>query len=166
MLPLCPRRHGGQRQIRAQSPRPTGCGFLHIVPPAFPRIQAFPVGEGVTRSVTDEGLMAVGTALCEALHCTFPHQALTLRRFFGFASRNRRCSADEEKLRETHCVSYSSPPREALKHAKTARFRAVFCVCSFSGSGRPRRRYNRMPSASCPHRQCARRCRFSHRRRG
>ena len=30
---------------------------------------------------------------------------------FRFRSRNRRCSADEEKLRETLCVSYSSPPR-------------------------------------------------------
>ena len=30
---------------------------------------------------------------------------------FRFRSRNRRCSADEEKRRETHCVSYSSPPR-------------------------------------------------------
>ena len=36
----------------------------------------------------------------------------TLKRYrdvFRFRSRNRRCSADEEKLRETHRVSYSSP---------------------------------------------------------
>ena len=34
--------------------------------------------------------------------------SVTVRMFFGFASRNRRRSADEEKLRETHRVSYSS----------------------------------------------------------
>ena len=77
------------------------------------RVLAFPVGEGGTRSVTDEGLQAAGTAWCEVLLCTIPHQSPTLRMFFVFATRNRRCSADEEKLRETLCVSYSSPPREA-----------------------------------------------------
>ena len=40
---------------------------------------------------------------------------LSLRRrsaqdVFRFRSRNRRCSADEEKLRETQSVSYSYPP--------------------------------------------------------
>mgnify|MGYP004510849235 CR=1 FL=1 len=34
---------------------------------------------------------------------------------FRFRSRNRRCSADEEKLRETLYVSYSSPPRGSLR---------------------------------------------------
>ena len=45
---------------------------------------------------------------------------LRRRMFFGFASRNRRCSADEEKLRETLRVSYSSPPREATPPHKCA----------------------------------------------
>mgnify|MGYP004667151123 CR=1 FL=1 len=37
---------------------------------------------------------------------------------FRFRSRNRRCSADEEKLRETLCVSYSSPLAQgSRKHA-------------------------------------------------
>ena len=40
-----------------------------------------------------------------------------VRMFFGFATRNRRCSADEEKLRETHCVSHSSPHRGSQRSA-------------------------------------------------
>ena len=40
-----------------------------------------------------------------------PHQSLSAEDVFRFRLRNRRCSADEEKLRETHRVSYSSPPR-------------------------------------------------------
>ena len=83
--------------------------------------QAFPGGEGGTRSVTDEGMQAVGTAQCDALLCTIPHQSPTLRMFFGFAQRNRRRSADEEKLRETHRVSYSSPPREAESRTNPVR---------------------------------------------
>ena len=39
-----------------------------------------------------------------------PHQSLSAEDVFRFRLRNRRCSADEEKLRETHRVSYSYPP--------------------------------------------------------
>ena len=44
-----------------------------------------------------------------------PPVTYRLRMFFGFASRNRRCSAGEEKLRETHRVSYSRPSPRGLK---------------------------------------------------
>ena len=40
------------------------------------RVLAFPFGEGGTRSVTDEGMQAAGTALCDALLSSIPHQAL------------------------------------------------------------------------------------------
>ena len=47
---------------------------------------------------------------------------------FRFRSRNRRCSADEEKLRETHCVSYTSPHRGRLRTV-CACFRPLFfCI--------------------------------------
>ena len=38
-----------------------------------------------------------------------PLSHLAVEDVFRFRPRNRRCSADEEKLRETLCVSYSSP---------------------------------------------------------
>ncbi len=63
------------------------------------------------RTATDEGLQAAGTAQCAVLLTSIPHQALSAEDVFRFRSRNRRCSADEEKLREALCASYSSPPR-------------------------------------------------------
>ena len=99
------------------------------------RILTFPIGEVCpgtrcvpnefplreTSRATDEGMQAAGTAWCEALLSSIPHQALTLRMFFGFATRNRRCSADEEKLRETLRVSYSSPPQGKPKRRDASR---------------------------------------------
>ena len=40
---------------------------------------------------------------------------LSVEDVFRFRLRNRRCSADEEKLRETHRVSYSRPSPRGLK---------------------------------------------------
>ena len=97
------------------------------------RILAFPIGEVCpgtrcvpnefplreTSRATDEGMQAAGTAWCEALLSSIPHQALTLRMFFGFATRNRRCSADEEKLL-----------RNALRSGRRDPYRYVQEVCT------------------------------------
>ena len=61
--------------------------------------------------------MPVGTGVPDCpffLALSLP-QSPFVRMFFGFALRNRRRSADEEKLRETQCVSYSSPPSGGAK---------------------------------------------------
>ena len=69
------------------------------------RVLAFPVGEGGTRSVTDEGLQAAGTAWCEVLLCTIPHQSLTAEDVFRFRnakssvfSRRRKTPRDAARL--------------------------------------------------------------------
>mgnify|MGYP000071431462 CR=1 FL=1 len=80
MLPLCLGRHGGQRQIR-------------VCAGAAPRILAFPVGESGTRSVTDEGMQAGGTAWRDAPLSSIPHQAPTLRTFFHRENSARRIAS-------------------------------------------------------------------------
>ena len=90
--------------------RPSPRGLKNTHPPRrgdcriARRVLAFPVGEGGTRSVTDEGLQAAGTAWCEVLLCTIPHQSLTAEDVFRF--RNAKSSVFSRR-RKT--------PRDALR---------------------------------------------------
>ena len=61
-------------------------------------------------------------------------QPLRRRRdVFRFRLRNRRCSADEEKLRETHSVSYSSPLAQGshIPHIRVFHFSTAFSTLHF-----------------------------------
>ena len=76
--------------------------------------------------------MPVGTGVPDCpffLALSLP-QSPFVRMFFGFALRNRRRSADEEKLRETQCVSYSSPPSGGAKFDCARDGRRLLTICA------------------------------------
>ena len=163
MLPLCLGRHGGQRQIRHACARRGAASFRLVQKPHIPF--GSPVqGVSCTRRKASRGVFPEGK---------HPEPSVTEGLFFHLATIppvlcttslcTREAQIDCEKC--AVCLPpHPSLPKGKPKTQETARFRAVFYLTKqFSGSGRVRRRYSRMPSGSYPHRRCADRCPLSRR---